>query len=160
MQTVKILKKVNIVFLVLILLMAMATVVFGQQQQNYGDSSLVEIELSRTADYLDHYIANDSVLLDIISIAHYDDAPSDTIHLDPKSLDWSALDNEYEESQHDLFFVTADGITSLVTIMEKKKVYVIVNGKLQITFKGKRIIDNDRPEDYFKDKIKWAYNQK
>lgn len=68
------LKKVNVIFLALILLMGLATLAFGQQkneiQQEAGDSSLVDIDVQFLRDSAAVVIYYDEDVTEIVSMAY------------------------------------------------------------------------------------------
>lgn len=176
MKTVKLLQKVNIVFLLMILLMALATFanhVFGQtpqweKSQTYGDSSLVDFDAIFYQDSAAIELPYDEDIKEVIIICY-----PDTAELAKDKKVWIVKD------AHDIagvtfygvtytFIKTVRGVTCLLYYYNDayKEGLLFLNGKIVTRYvfgdsllKRKRITpDLDGiPSDLFKDDTFWRY---
>ena len=169
MKTVKILKKTNIVFLLLIMLMALATVAFGQKisetQQIYGDTSLVNLDVQFTRDSASVVIPYDKDILEIVSLAY----PTIEGYDSTKRLDVVKHFSADEETVitfyplNNVFIKTKRGVTSLYYLwLEEYRVGLLaVNGKIVARYEfDKKGVSEDImvSEDLFESEgVQWRY---
>lgn len=172
MKTVKLLQKVNIVFLLMILLMALATLanhVFGQtpqweQAQVYGDSSLVDFDIEFYQDSAAiKFPASDKDVKEIVVIAYPDDKelPADEKVWIIKDMNDVGGITFYGITY--TFIKTSKGVTCLYYAYEKKnnEGWLALNGKIVARYVfDKKVISGNLmgvPSDIWKGDTFWRY---
>ena len=74
--------------------------------------------------------------------------------------DDQVTDYEYslgDGEMNDVYIKTPSGVTSLNVVKEGKKYYATLNGKLALLFDDKKEYVVNKPADFFKNKVAWAY---
>lgn len=133
-------------------------------QQNYGDSSLVDLEFVPEDDLCWVIVTVDSDIIEVISIANNDEQGKDPIVdiITPQKFDYTYAIPLYP--MHYLFFRTPYGVTSFAYVYKatNRTGNLLLNGKIQFVFREGEILDewNFPPPDYFKNRIQWKYDPK
>lgn len=181
MKTVKLLKKVNVVFLGLIILMGLGTLIAGKSggqssvsekvfnetdsadvAQIYGDEPLAEFDLYYDKDSATIGIFADSDLLEIVRYDYTDSTKESVSHFPPAEIGKEMI---FRLDGMSVFHLkTKRGVTSIGYIANifPREGFLMLNGKLHAVFTGSGVADetifkSEINPDYFKNTMAWSY---